>query len=269
MTEVPATLTDAGELLDIAMQLADTAETVGMGFFQSQNLNMWAKADGSRVTDADVACEHAVLSRLSSLLPADSAITEETGGDQQPGDRWILDPIDGTENFSRGNPVWGTLIAREVAGQVAVAVISAPALGQRWWAVRQGGAFTNDGRRLKVSALEDCGLATFCYGGLHECPSERDKQAVVSTASKFRCAWGWGNFWGHVQVAQGITDAALSFGTQIWDVAAAALLVAEAGGSWSDTAGEESLVGGSLLTSNGQFHAELVAGLSPGKRRVT
>lgn len=243
----------SGELLALALALADAADAAAMRHFQDNRLDMWAKSDGSRVTAADIACESAILAELRAHEPDAAVLSEEAGGSPEPGKRWIVDPIDGTENFSRGNPVWGTLIAREIDGAPAVAVISAPALGRRWWAVRGEGAFTADGRRLRVSPIRSLDQATFCYGGLHECPTPADRAAVVAAAERFRCAWGWGNYWAHVQVAEGSAELALSFGVRLWDIAAPALLVAEAGGTHSDAYDGCALTGDSLLTGNGHF----------------
>ncbi|MFZ2501060.1 MAG: inositol monophosphatase family protein, partial [Nocardioides sp.] len=103
--------------------------------------------------------------------------------------------------------------------------------------------------------------ATFACGGLHEVPSAAARTALVSTATSFRRAWGWGNFWGHILVAQGAVEAALSHGTMLWDTAAPALVVAESGGRWSDISGRAGLDNGSLLTSNGPLHDDLVRDL--------
>jgi histidinol-phosphatase len=256
------------EWLRVAMALADAADAVTMHHFRSAGLQRRSKRDGSLVTQADLECENHLRDRLAALAPTDIMLGEEQGG-VASGDGWILDPIDGTENYSRGNIIWATLIARESADRPAVAVISAPALRQRWWAVRDRGAFTIGDRRLRVSALRDTKEATLCYGGLHEAPSPRHLEKLVSASARFRCAWGWGNFWGHVQVAEGVVDAALSFGTQIWDAAAPALVVEEAGGTWSDLSGMPSLAGGTFLTSNGKVHAAILSDLDMGHQGPT
>ena len=253
--------------LHVAMALADAADTVTMRHFGAIGLRRGAKEDGSIVTQADLECESRIRERLAEHAPDDVIQGEEQGG-ALDGDRWIIDPIDGTENYSRGNVVWGTLIARTSAGRPAVAVVSAPALGRRWWAVRDRGAFTTGGRRLRVSGVADPAEGTFCYGGLHEAPSPRDLANVLTAGSRFRCAWGWGNFWGHIQVAEGVVDAALSFGTQAWDVAAPVLVVQEAGGSWSDLSGSASLDGGAFLTSNGAVHTGVLSDLDMGYRAL-
>lgn len=256
---------DHSDLLGIARRVADAGALKALQLFDAGVVRTWHKADRSCVTEADLASEAAILSTLDELAPGQAVISEESGGDARGSARWIVDPIDGTENYSRRHPVWATLVAREVDGEVVVAVAVAPALGQRWWARRGHGAFTegrNGVQRLAVSVCRDRELATFDCGGLHDCPTPRHREAVLATAARFRCAWGWGNFWGHIQVAEGAAEAALSYGARIWDVAVPALLVSEAGGRWTDTEGVQSLNNGTLLTSNGNFHGELVRELS-------
>ena len=111
--------------------------------FTSEDLTTVHKADGTPVAQVDFDTEQAILDVLRRERPTDSVVGEEVG--PQPGNaarRWILDGIDGTHNFSLGRPGWATAIALEVDGEIVVALLSAPALGRRWWAVRGGGAWT-------------------------------------------------------------------------------------------------------------------------------
>ncbi|WP_433652906.1 inositol monophosphatase family protein [Micromonospora zamorensis] len=265
-----STTADVDAVLSVAMAAAAAGADAAMRFFHDENLTRWDKWDGSLVTAADVAAETAVRATLDRLAPGEHVLGEEHGGSNTRDDLWIVDPVDGTENFSRGHPVWGTLVAHQVNGEVDIAVIDAPGLGRRWWAIRDGGAFTGarqdpsdrPGRRLRVSERSDRADATFGYGGLHECPSDQAVERLVATARQFRCAWGWGNFWPHVLVAEGVVDAALSYGVALWDIAAPILLVSEAGGRWSDVDGRTSLAIDSLLTSNGPLHDDLVGELT-------
>jgi histidinol-phosphatase len=264
--------TQADDMLRVATLAADAGARTALSYTDGRDLGQRFKDDGSRVTRADLAVEEIVRRTLTRLTPGVAVLAEEattdsntadtSSNDGGSGDRWIVDPIDGTENFSRGNPIWAILIAFESAGVITAAVVSAPALRRCWTAVLGGGAFAN-GRRIGVSAYTERGASTFSYGGLHECPSEQATKRVLAAAQEFRCAWGWGNFWGHVQVAQGSAEAALSFGVELWDVAAPALLVSEAGGHWTDIHGSADLLSGSLLTSNGHLHCGLVHDLAP------
>ena len=254
--------TDPREALGIARRAARAGARTASEYWQRSTLDQRFKPDGSRVTEADLATEATVRSVLSELAPGEAVIAEESGGADSPAHRWIVDPIDGTENFSRGNPVWAVLVARQVGGRVDVAVIDAPSLHQTWWACSGGGAFSATRGRLRVSERQTTEGGTFCYGGLHECPSSTARQRVEELAGRFRCAWGWGNFWGAVQVAEGAAEASLSYGTEIWDVAATSLLVAEAGGRWTDVDGHLSLTSGSFVSSNGHLHDVVIAELA-------
>lgn len=252
------------ELLAAATAAADAADAVTRRYYSPGGTATSRKPDGSAVTEADLAAEDAIRTTLERMTPGLPVIAEEAttlgGQPQSPADGWVVDPIDGTENFSRGVPVWATLVALRVGGVGSLAVVSSPALERRWTAARGRGAFAGD-RPLQVSERSSRSVATLAYGGLHETPTTSARHALLAAASEFRCAWGWGNFWAHVLVAEGAADAAVSHGTEVWDVLAPALLVSEAGGRWSDLDGRELPDQGSLLTTNGHLHDDLVGDL--------
>ncbi|HEX4252414.1 MAG TPA: inositol monophosphatase family protein, partial [Pseudonocardia sp.] len=129
--------------LELALRLADAADRITLARFQAADLRVERKPDRTPVTDADTAAEDAIRAILASERPGDAVLGEERGG-TLTGRGWILDPIDGTKNYSRGLPVWATLIALAEAGRPLVGVASAPAMGRRWWASAGAGAFTRD-----------------------------------------------------------------------------------------------------------------------------
>lgn len=231
------------------MQAADAAGTVSVPGFRDSP-RRWHKADGSLVTEVDIACERAIGEVLLQAAPHAAILGEEQGEAGTSSTRWVIDPIDGTENFARGVPIWGSLIAWQREGQSEVAVIDAPVLGMRWWAVRGAGAYSTVKGKLSVSAQAELSEATLCYGGHHEWMPPYDTTAMSLLAKRFRCAWGWGNFFGHMLVAEGAVDCAVSIGTSVWDVAAPSLIVAEASGAWSDAEGHANLHSGSFVTAN-------------------
>src|SRR6478752_6885486 len=129
--------------LTLALSLADAADAISLGRFGASDLLVETKPDRTPVTEADRAVEEAIRERLERERPDDGMLGEEFGVTAGGGRRWIVDPIDGTRNYSRGIPVWATLIALEVDGTIQLGVVSAPALGRRCCAARGAGAFAN------------------------------------------------------------------------------------------------------------------------------
>jgi histidinol-phosphatase len=201
--------------LELALSLADDADRIALARFRARDLGVETKPDLTPVTEADRAVESALRERLARERPDDPVLGEESGGQDPSG--WVIDPIDGTRNYSRGIPVWATLIA--FAGRVGV--VSAPALGRRWWAERDGGAWAN-GERIHVSAIADLADATLLYG-LDRLPPPRALEA-----------WhvrGFGDFWAHMLVAEGAAEAAFdAHELAVWDTAPLGVIVGEAGG---------------------------------------
>jgi histidinol-phosphatase len=232
--------------LDLALALADLADSITLPRFRSLDLQVDTKPDLSPVTEVDRAVERAIRERLAAARPAHGVLGEEYGSDDEgTGVRWILDPIDGTRNYLRGVPVWGTLIALEAGGEIVVGVASAPALGRRWWAARGTGAFA-DGCRIRVSEV----------GSLAD--------AVVSDAGcdpRLRDCWhhrSFGDFWQHMLVAEGAVEVAVDPEVSLWDLAAVQVIVEEAGGRFSDLTGRRRPDGGSGLSTNGLLHDEVL-----------
>ena len=237
--------------LSLALELADLADGIALPRFRASDLRVETKPDLSPVTDADTAVERAIRTRLAEDRPRDGVLGEEFAvvPTLKGGRRWIVDPIDGTRNYSRGVPVWATLIALEDDGVLQVGVISAPALGQRWWAERGAGAFA-DGQPIRVSAVARVEDAVLCFAV---------EQQLPEIAARCWHARGFGDFWAHMLVAEGAADGAIdAVGVSIWDLAAVRIVVEEAGGRFSDAAGVARIDGGSAVSSNGLLHDELL-----------
>jgi histidinol-phosphatase len=237
--------------LALALALADAADAISIARFRAHDLVVETKPDLTPVTEADRAVEEALRERLAQERPDDGILGEEHG--ELGGDgtrRWIVDPIDGTRNYSRGVPVWATLIALEQDGQVRLGVVSAPALGHRWWAERGAGAFA-DGEPIHVSAVGRVEDAVLCFALEQELPP-----------LAHRC-WhprAYGDFWAHMLVAEGAVDGAIdAVGVSVWDLAAVQPIVEEAGGRFSDRDGVPRIDGGSAVSSNGLLHDALLA----------
>jgi histidinol-phosphatase len=244
-----------GPDLVFALELADAADDRSLPRFGVPDLVVETKADLTPVTEADRAVEHEVRRLVAERRPGEGVLGEELGAAEGDGDaRWIVDPIDGTRNFSRGIPVWATLIAFEQGGRIDAAVVSAPALGRRWWAERGGGAWRDDGLRLRVSAVDR--IEDACVSVALEQPA----------AAGLRRAWhlrGFGDFWAHVLVAEGAVDVAVdALGVTVWDLAAPMLVVEEAGGRFTDVEGHARADGGSAVATNGLLHDAALAALA-------
>ncbi|WP_436492135.1 histidinol-phosphatase [Actinokineospora sp. HUAS TT18] len=244
--------------LTFALRLADAADAITHSRFRAADLKVERKPDRSPVTDADTAVEDAIRALLAEERPDDAVAGEERGGQVVAGRTWLLDPIDGTKNFLRGVPAWGTLIALIEDGTPIVGVASAPALGKRWWAARGEGAWAaeNGGspRRLAVSGVRDIAdayLSTTDLGSWVEYHSREKYLTLVDACWETRA---FGDFWQHCLVAEGVIDLAAEAIVNPWDVAPLRVLVEEAGGRFSDLTGDPTIHGGSALTSNGHLH---------------
>ncbi len=257
----------ASDLLSFAHGLADETDPIALGHFNGE-LTITAKPDRTLVTQADTQVESLLRNRIAEAFPAHGILGEEFGSEPGDGDsRWIIDPIDGTHNFVRGIPVWATLIAVERSRELMAAVVSAPALGLRWAAARGHGAATRVGgseRPIHVSAVGGLDEAQLVFSGLRTMDAAGYGGALREAVSH---AWrdrGFGDFWGYMLVAQGSAEAMFEYGPRVWDLAAPALIIEEAGGRMSDLAGAASHQGPGALASNGLVHDELLEVFSRG-----
>jgi histidinol-phosphatase len=238
--------------LFLALELADAADAISLPGFRTE-LVVEQKTDLTPVTEFDRAVESELRRLLAESRPRDAILGEEQGGSGAAGQRrWIVDPIDGTRNFARGIPIWATLLALEEDGRVRLGVVSAPALGRRWWAERGERAFAND-ERIHVSAVKRIEDAVFSFA------LDRQLPEIAQSAWHVR---GFGDFWAHMLVAEGTVDVAVdAVGVAEWDLAAVQVIVEEAGGRFSDFSGSARLDTGSAISSNGLLHEEVLAAL--------
>ncbi len=258
------------EDLALAHELADAADVISMDRFLSADLAVESKADSSPVSDADTAVEQALRDMLAARRPNDAVLGEESGETGGGDRRWILDPIDGTKNYVRGVPVWATLIALQQVGEVTVGLVSAPALGRRWWAARGLGAHTGGAlartRRLSVSAVEDVSEASVSYSSLAGWEKQGRLPGLLELS---RLVWrtrAYGDFWCHLLVAEGAVDAAFEPEVSLWDLAPLQVVVEEAGGRFTDLSGAARPDGGSAVCTNGLLHDRVLAALRPSEQ---
>jgi histidinol-phosphatase len=244
--------------LRLALSLADAADAITMHYFQSTTLAVRTKSDRTPVSEADEAVERAIRERLERERPDDGILGEEFGARGTAARRWIIDPIDATKNYVRGIPVFATLIALD--GQAGV--VSAPALGRRWWASRGDGAFCN-GRSIHVSAIDAVGAAQLCYDDVPGFERAGLGERFLDLARRCARSRGFGDFWSHMLVAEGAAEIAVEPEVAHWDMAAVLVIVEEAGGRFTNLRGEARADGGSGLSTNGLLHDEVLAAIAP------
>jgi histidinol-phosphatase len=252
--------------LTLAHAACDEADELARSVFR-RDLEISTKPDKTLVTQADTSIERAVRARIHAAYPDHGLVGEEYG--TEAGDaptRWYIDPIDGTHNFVRGVPLFGTLLAVEQDGELQVGVLSAPALRERWWARRGGGAWARSAgddvpRRIHVSQVSEIGDAQVLYGSGQEI---RASGRAPGFGAMLDAAWrerGFGDFWGYALLAEGAAEAMVEVGLSSWDAAAPTVLVEEAGGRVSDFDGRRAIDAGTFVASNGLLHDEVLARL--------
>ena len=246
--------------LALAQRLADAADALTLARFRAQDLHVDAKPDLSPVSDADLAVETEVRRLLAEARPDDAVLGEEHGVTGTGPRQWVVDPIDGTKNFVRGVQVWATLIALQVEGRVEVGVVSAPALGRRWWASRGAGAFA-DGEPIRVSSVASLSDAHLSYSSLTGWEKQGRLEGLLQLSRECWRTRGFGDFWSHMLVAEGAVDASFEPEVSLWDLAPLQVIVEEAGGRFSSLTGEARPDGGSVVCSNGLLHDVVLEGL--------
>jgi histidinol-phosphatase len=262
---VSATATDAEAWLAFALACCDEADSIALASFRRRDLAISSKPDRTFVTEADQAIERTIRARLAEAHPEHGIVGEEYGSADGSGDvRWYIDPIDGTHNFMRGVPLFGTLLAVERAGEIVAGVMSAPALGERWWASLGGGAWarsaigTGQARPIRVSAIGAIGDAQVVYGSAGDIAASGKAPGFVRLVAD---AWrdrGFGDFWGYALVAEGAAEAMIEADLHSWDLAPAMVIVEEAGGRLTSLDGRRTIHRGSALATNGILHDEVL-----------
>ena len=249
--------------LSLALRVTAIADGVSLSGFTSRQFGVSRKADNSEVTEIDRATEQAIVEVFTTERPSYGIFGEEYGvsGPANAEATWVIDPIDGTTNFVRGVPVWATLIALVHNGVPVLGVVSAPAMGFRWWATTGGGAFFN-GTRIDASStatISEAHVSTTPNAGWQAVGGIPKLVQLQTDALRAR---GFGDFWQHMLVAQGAIDVAVDvIGLQPYDNAAIYPIVQEAGGTITDRFGNADWQADSSVSSNGVLHAEVIARL--------
>ncbi|MDQ2635791.1 MAG: histidinol-phosphatase [Actinomycetota bacterium] len=253
--------------LTLALRLADEADALTTARFGAVDLVVETKPDLTPATDADLDVESMIRRRLGEHRPDDAVLGEEFGGTAEfTGRQWVVDPIDGTKNFVRGVPVWATLLALLEDGIPVLGVVSAPALHRRWWASAGHGAYARAGaqpeRRLSVSKVDDLASASLSFSSLSGWAVLGLRESFIGLTDEVWRVRGYGDFFSYCLLAEGAVDIAAEPEVSLWDLAALDILVREAGGAFTNLAGQRGPHGGSAVASNGLLHEAVLARLS-------
>ena len=245
--------------------IANEADTMAMGYFRVGGMRVARKLDGTALTEADGAIEAMARAKVAASGIALDVFGEEMGtGDSKAASkspsraRLIIDPIDGTEEFSRGIPTFGTLLGIERDGEIVAGIASAPALAARWRAYRGEGAYRN-GQKIHVSDVARLSEAMIFTTGTGPSKGKEAREKIRRLADAARNGRGLGGFWQHMLVAEGAIDAALDWTSKPWDLAPLGIIVEEAGGCSTNVRGERSIYTGDFLSTNGLLHKEALA----------
>jgi histidinol-phosphatase len=253
--------------LRFAHVLVGAADDITTRRFRALDLRVEAKPDLTPVTDADQAAEESLRNILRRSRPRDAVLGEEFGRIGAGPRCWVIDPIDATKNFVRGVPVWATLVGLMDGDEVVVGVVSAPALGRRWWAARDGGAWTGrsltNASRCRVSSVARLEDASFSYSSLDDWEEQGRLPGFLELSRQVWRTRAYGDFWSHMLVAEGAVEISAEPEVSLWDLAALQVIVEEAGGTFTDLSGRPTPDGGSAVATNGRLHAEVLRRLSP------
>jgi histidinol-phosphatase len=248
-------------LLDLAVAVAREAGETTLHWFQAGDLAVDRKADGTPVTEADRTAERLVRVRLAEHAPGDGVLgEEEPEAEGTTGRRWIVDPIDGTKAFTRGVPLFSTLLALDDEHGPALGVIVLPALGEIVYAGRGRGCWTGPDRPARVSTTASVDRAYLMSSGYSHWPDD----ALLAVKHAGMVLRTWGDGYGYALVATGRADAMVDPTVERYDVAAMPVILAEAGGRFTSVAGADGAGHGSGVATNGLIHDELLRLLAPG-----
>ncbi|GAA3650591.1 inositol monophosphatase family protein [Microbacterium marinilacus] len=260
----PVSQGDLGADLRLALDLADAADAQTLPRFDAADLDVSRKADSTHVTDSDLAAERAVRRLLAERRPEDGVLGEEYGSDDAAGSadassrRWIIDPIDGTANFLRGVPVWGTMIGLQIDGTMRLGVVSSPALGRRWWGAEGLGAWTSapggEPRPIRVSDVATLDDASVSFQSIAQWDGAGRLDALVALTRRVWRDRAYGDIWSYMLLAEGRLEMVGEFDVKEYDLAAAAAIVTAAGGRFSSFDGTPTIAAGSAVATNGVLH---------------
>jgi histidinol-phosphatase len=244
--------------IELLQVLANAADDISLARFRALDLVVEAKPDRTPVTDADKAVEGKLRELLKLYRPSDEVIGEEMDKTGDSNRSWIIDPIDGTANYLRGVPIWGTLIALRVDGEITTSIISAPALGRRWWAGKGRGAFTKDidgsVRKITVSKIAKLEDSTLSFNSLEQWRNQGLLEQLLELSTNVSRTRAYGDFLSYMFVAEGAIEIASEHDLKIHDIAALVPILTEAGGRITDLQRELTEDSSSVIATNSLLH---------------
>lgn len=247
--------------LDFALLLADAADEISLSRFRALDLNIETKPDRTPVTDADRAVEAKLRDLIAQHRPDERVIGEEFANSGDSDRVWIIDPIDGTANYLRGVPIWASLIALRVRGEIVTSVVSAPALGRRWWASKGEGAFTKDVdgsiRQIQVSRIAELENSSISFNSIRQWDNAGLLNPLIELSRKVWRDRAYGDFLSYMYLAEGLLEMVSEHGLQLYDIAALVPIVEEAGGRLTALSGELTDTSSSVLATNGLLHESI------------
>ena len=269
---LPDTSTELGAAVEVALAACDEADAISLASFR-RALRIEAKADASFVTEADTAVERAIRARITGRFPNHGLVGEEYGeATSRSGRRWIIDPIDGTHNYMRGVPIFATLLALEIEGEMVLGAVSAPALQRRWFSWSGGGAWAVDtspggwdeasAMSLSVSAVDRLDTSSVVYSSY---PSLVQSGLAPGFPGLLEKVWrdrGLGDFYGYMLVAEGAAEAMVESDLKVWDLAGPLAVMRHAGARVTDLAGGEDMPARGVLATNGRVHEAILGELA-------
>ena len=247
--------------LEFALMLADAADEISLARFRALDLNIETKPDRTPVTDADRAVEAKLRDLIAQHRPDERVIGEEFANTGDSDRVWIIDPIDGTANYLRGVPIWASLIALRVKGELVTSVVSAPALGRRWWATKGEGAFTKDVdgsvRRIQVSKIAELENASISFNSIRQWDNAGLLNPLIELTRKVWRDRAYGDFLSYMYLAEGLLEMVSEHGLQLYDIAALVPIVEEAGGKLTALSGDLTETSSSVLATNSLLHQSI------------
>jgi histidinol-phosphatase len=245
--------------MTFALDIARKAGEVAAEYFRNRTTGTM-KSDNTPVTIADQKCERMIREALAQSFPDDEILGEEEGESATKATnkrKWIIDPIDGTYNFTRQVPVWSLLLALEEDGEIILGIVNAPSMGEMYWAEKGGGAFRN-GEPTRVSTIATLAESQFEFGAPNRLASDGYWDALRKICEQTYRQRGFGDYLNFGHVFEGKAEAAIEIGVKAWDIAPMKIIVEEAGGRYTDLEGGSSIYKGGCLVSNGLVHEDLL-----------